>query len=82
MRVSVVGGIGTGINEVSGSNQGSGGGGGITTVDASITWVKTASSNEPPTYINGESVHMRFLAIGCANTNLRDSSFKGYGAGA
>ena len=65
-----------------GRNQGSGGDGGIYTVDASITCDKTAPTTNSPASINGESSWPGVLAIGCATTTLNDSSFKSSGAGA
>ena len=68
------GGRGTGINIVTG------GGGGIYTVDASLTWAKTAPTTDPPASVNGESGRPSVSGIGCATTTLNDSSFKGSGA--
>ena len=73
---------GTGINYLSGSDQGSGGGGGIYTVYASTTWDKTAPTTVPPASVNIESARLGVLSIGCATTTLNASSFKGSGAGA
>ena len=69
-----------------GRSQGSGGGGVISTVDASITWAKTTLTTEPPAYINGdigqvfspEYVNVYngrpgVLYIGCATTTLNAS---------
>ena len=76
MGVNEIGGRGTGIN------RGSGGGGVIYTVAASITWYKTSPTTDPPESINRESVHPGVWTIGCETTTLNASSFKGYGAGA
>ena len=67
-------------NKKSGRNQGSGGGGGISTLDESITWDIMASTTDPPAYANVESVWQYISCIGCATTTLNDSSFKGSGA--
>ena len=78
------GGGGRGTERIlgSGSNQGSGGGAGISTVDASITWAKTPPTTYPPDSVNGESRRPSVFPIGCATTTMNDSSFKVSGAGA
>ena len=48
------------------SNLGSGGDGGISTVDTSIKWSKTTPTMYPPSSVNGESVRLGISAIGCA----------------
>ena len=75
-------GIGAGINLGSGINRGSVGGGGISTVDSSITLAKTAPTTDPLAFVNGGSGRPVIYSIGCATTTLNASSFKGSGAGA
>ena len=75
-------GRGNGIIWGSGSNQLIGGGGGISTVDASITWDKMPPTINPPASVNVESVRTGILAIGCLTTTLNVSSFKWSGTGA
>ena len=55
----------TGRNTGSGIIRGSGGGGGISIVDACIKWDKTAPTTYPPASVNGVSVWPGVLAIGC-----------------
>ena len=73
--------IGNGRNPVSGRNIGSGGGGVIYKVYASITWYKTSPTTDPPASVNGESGRPGVSAIFCETTTLNDSSFKGSGVG-
>ena len=63
------------------NNRGSGGGEGISTVDASITWAKTTPTTDPQDSVNGESGRPGVSDIGCATTTLNDLSFKESGAG-
>ena len=78
------------VCRVSGRSRGSGRCGGISTVDASITWAKTALTTDPQASVNGDSGQAVSPAsikvdsgrpvssdIGCANTTLNASSFKG-----
>ena len=76
------GGSGTGKFWGSGSNRESGGGEGISTVDASITWAKTPPTTDLPASVNGESGRPGISAIDWATTTLDALSFKGSGAGA
>ena len=66
-----VGGIGNGRILGSGSSRGSGGGGGISTVDASATWDKTPPTTDPPDSVNGESGWPGVSDISCATTTLK-----------
>ena len=73
---------GTGRFWGSGSDQGSGGDGGIFTVDASIIWAKMPPTTDPPDIVNGERTGTVISIIWCTTTPMNASSFKGSGAGA
>ena len=76
------GGRETGINQGCGSNQGSGGGGGISKVYAFITWTKTPPTTNPPASVNGDSGRPGFLTIVYEINTLNALSFIWSGAGA
>ena len=74
---------GNGIGgRVTGRNQGSDGGGGISTVRAYFTWSKKYLTTDPQASFNADSGSPGVYSIGCATTTLNSSSFKGSGAGA
>ena len=61
------------VGRLTGRSRGIGGGGGISTVDASITWDKIAPVTYPPASTNIESDHPGISFIGCETTTLNAS---------